>query len=236
MALVTGSASFLGGAICRKFSAQGFDLALHYRGSRAATLGLARELERMGSRSVVLRADLSNEKEVRGLVPRTVRTFGRLDVLVNNASLFLPDPPKPRYGEWNRFFSVNLFAPFLLADQAAPHLKKARGSVVNLADIYGEHPVLRGHKTYSATKAALIHWTRGLARELGPEVRVNAVSPGAFFIPKTYDRKRVAGLLSKSALQRKGEPDELAEAVYFMATHPFVTGQVLKVDGGRALS
>ena len=105
-----------------------------------------------------------------------------------------------------------------------------------MTDIYGENPILKDHAAYSASKAALLNVTKTLAVELGPEIRVNGVSPGAFFIPKSYDKKRVQSLLSKSALKRKGEPHELAEAVYFMASHPFITGQVLKVDGGRFLS
>ena len=233
--LVTGSASFLGKAICHKFAKEGFDLGLHYFSSKSKTLKLARELERMGSRVTVFKADLGNEAQTLSLIDQNARLFGRLDVLVNNASLFMPDPPKSRYRNNNVLFAANVFAPLLLAEQARPYLKKVRGSIVNLTDIYGEDPILKGYKGYCAAKAALINLTRSLAREFGPEVRVNAVSPGAFFIPKSYDRKRIEGLLAKSALKRKGEPHELAEAVYFMASHSFITGQVLKVDGGRFL-
>lgn len=235
MVLVTGSASFLGRAICRKFAEEGFDLALHYANSKKPTLELARDLAEMGTCASVLKADLSKEKEAQALIPKVMKVFGRLDVLVNNASLFLADPLRRRYRDQDNLFSINLFAPCFLIEQAAPHLKKTRGSVVNLTDIYGENPILRGYRTYCATKAALINATRSFAGVLGPEVRVNAVSPGAFFIPKTYDRKKVETLLAKSALKRKGEPSELADAVYFMASHPFITGQVLKVDGGRFL-
>jgi pteridine reductase len=233
--LVTGSASFLGRAICRKFNAEGFDLALHYGNSQKPTLELARDLARTGASVTVFKADLSKEKEAKALVPRVLKVFGRLDVLVNNASLFLPDAPKSSYRAQDDLFSVNLFAPCFLIDRAAPYLKRTRGSVVNLADIYGENPILKGYKTYCATKAALINATRSFAGELGPKVRVNAISPGAFFVPKNYDRKRIETLVAKSALKRKGEPNELADAVYFMASHPFITGQVLKVDGGRFL-
>lgn len=233
--LVTGSASFLGRAICRKFAEEGFDLALHYANSKKPTFELARDLARKGVSAAIFKANLSNEKEAETLVPKVLKVFGRLDVLVNNASLFLADPPRSRYRDQDDLFSINLFAPCLLIDRAAPYLKRTRGSVVNLTDIYGENPILKGYRTYCATKAALINATRSFAGTLGPEVRVNAVSPGAFFIPKTYDRKRIETLLAKSSLKRKGEPRELADAVYFMASHPFITGQVLKVDGGRFL-
>lgn len=234
--LVTGSASFLGKAICHKFAAEGFDLSLHYRNSRNETLGLARELRGSGANVDILKADLGMEKDVRNLVSKTVGVFGRLDVLVNNASLFLSDPPSPGYRDRHTLFAANVFAPLFLTEKAAPYLKRTKGSVVNLTDIYGENPILKGYKAYNSSKAALINLTRSLAGELGPEVRVNAVSPGAFFIPKTYDKKKAESLLVKSALKRKGKPEELAEAVYFMASHPFITGQVLKVDGGRFLS
>ena len=233
--LVTGSASFLGKAICRKFAEEGFDLALHYANSKKPTLELARDLEKAGACATTFKADLLDEPEVKALVPKVIKIFGRLDVLVNNASLFFSDLPATSYRQQSDLFSLNLFAPSLLIERATPHLKRTRGSVVNLADIYGETPILKGYKTYCATKSALINVTRSFAWELGPEVRVNAVSPGAFFIPKTYGRKKIETLLAKSALKRKGEPAELADAVYFMASHPFITGQVLKVDGGRFL-
>ncbi|HVZ79624.1 MAG TPA: SDR family oxidoreductase [bacterium] len=233
--MITGSASFLGAAISRRFAESGYDLGLHYRRSKGKTQKLSVEMEGLGIRTMILAADLEVENDVRTLVPKILKRFGRLDVLVNNASLFLPDPPLHRYQEKKSLFSTNVFAPFLLVDQAKPHLKKTKGSVVNLTDIYGEKPILKGYETYSATKAALINLTRSLARELGPEIRVNAVSPGAFFIPKTYSKEKTKSLLDKSALKRSGEPRELAEAVYFMASHPFITGQVLNVDGGRFL-
>lgn len=234
--LVTGSASFLGGAICEKFALEGFWIALHYRHSKKETLELALELEKTGARAKLFQADLEKEKQASTLIQKVTKTFGRLDVLVNNASLFSPTTQPAQYDLWTKIFATNLFAPYSLARLAAPWLKKASGSVVNLTDIYGENPILKDHAAYSASKAALLNVTRTLAAELGPEIRVNGVSPGAFFIPKNYDKKRIQSLLSKSALKRKGEPHELAEAVYFMASHPFITGQVLKVDGGRFLS
>lgn len=235
--LITGGASFLGQAISRHFAQEGFDLALHYQSSRAKTRTLEYELRALGVRTVLLEANLQNDRAAPALIQKTIKVFGRIDVLVNNASLFFPTPLKAgKAEEWKEILAVNLIAPYLLAQASYPWLKKVKGSIVNVTDIYGQTPILRDHGAYQASKAGLINVTRSLAMEMGPEVRVNAVSPGAFLIPKTYGAARKRELIARSFLKRQGRPEELAWAVHFLAVHPFVTGQVLNVDGGRSLS
>lgn len=232
--LVTGGASFLGRAISLRLAEGGFDLVLHYQNSREKTEALAQETRRLGAETLLVKADLRKAGQAPLLVRRAGRHFKRLDLLVNNASLFSPTPLSDGTpGPWLELFNVNLFAPYFLSRAAFPWLKKAGGSIVNMTDIYGENPALKDYSAYCASKSALMTLTRFLARELGPRVRVNAVSPGAIFIPKGYSRKKRNDLLNRSALRRQGTPEDIAEAVYFLASQSFVTGQILKVDGGR---
>lgn len=232
--LITGGASFLGRAVCRKFAQEGFDLVLHYQTSQGKARELARELFSLGAEVWLVKADLRKVKQVSSLITGAEKKFKRLDLLVNNASLFYPTPFTSRQlAPWLDLFNVNLFSPYFLSQAAFPLLKKTSGSIVNITDIYGENPILKDYSAYCVSKSGLITLTRILARELGPKVRVNAVSPGAIFIPKSYSQKQRNELLNRSALKRQGTPEDIAEAVYFLATQSFITGQVLKVDGGR---
>jgi pteridine reductase len=171
-------------------------------------------------------------------VHRSVQRYGRLDALVNNASSFYPTPiGEATQAQWDELFSSNARAPFFLAQAAAPHLRAARGAIVNLVDIYAERPLAR-HTIYCMAKAANLMLVQSLARELGPEVRVNGVAPGAVLWPeagKSYADQQE--LLGKSALRRAGAPEDVAGAVKFLLCDaPFVTGQILRVDGGRSLN
>jgi pteridine reductase len=239
VALVTGAARRIGAAIARHLHAHGFDLALHYRESHADMQALVAELEGRRAGSVLsLQADLADFDRLPELVARTVGRFGRLDALVNNASAFFPTPfgnATPR--EWDALFAVNARAPYFLAQAAAPHLEKAGGAIVNLADIHGERP-LRGHALYGASKAALIHLTRALALELGPRVRVNAIAPGAILWPA--EGKPAAerdALLARTPLGRTGTQEEIAATVlWLLRDATYTTGQVIRVDGGRSLA
>jgi len=233
-ALVTGGASFLGRAISLKLAGEGFKVALHCQSSLDKTKKLAAEISSFGGESFVVQADLRKPEQAGVLVQKVVTKFKGLDLLVNNASLFSPTPFETATpSQWREIFNINLFSPYFLGRGAAPALKKSGGTIVNLTDIYGEHPILKDHSAYCASKAGLICVTKMLARELGPEIRVNAVSPGAIFIPKTYSPSRKKELIRRSALKRQGTPEEIAEAVYFLSGHKFMTGQVLNVDGGR---
>ena len=239
VALITGSARRIGAAIARRLHAEGFDLALHYRGSADEMQSLASELDSARPGSVLtLQADLSGFDRLPELVAQAVGRFGRLDALVNNASAFQPTPvgtTTPQ--QWDDLFASNARAPFFLAQAAAPHLKAARGAIVNLVDIYAERP-LGGHTVYCMAKAALLMATRSLALELAPEVRVNAVAPGAILWAEneTSEAKQQA-MLARTPLARTGTPDEIAEAVrWLLRDATYVTGQVIRVDGGRTLA
>jgi pteridine reductase len=192
--LITGAARRLGAAIARALHADGYDLALHYRSSAADMQRLERDLLAARPGSVVtLQADLAEFDRLPELVARTVGAFGRLDALVNNASAFFPTPlGEATPAQWDALFAANARAPFFLSQAAAPHLRAARGAIVNLADVYASRP-LREHALYGMSKAALVHMTRALALELAPEVRVNAIAPGAILWPEG-DGRRQAGI------------------------------------------
>jgi pteridine reductase len=236
--LVTGAARRIGAAIARALHADGYDLALHHHASASEATALAVELERARPGSVLqLGADLADLDALPALVDTVVARFGRLDALVNNASAFFPTPlPSATVAQARALFAVNALAPWQLAQAAAPHLTAARGAIVNLADIHGERP-LDGHALYGMSKAALIHMTQSLALELAPEVRVNAVSPGAILWPDggKSEAERSA-LIARTPLARMGTPEEIAEAVrWLLCGATYTTGQVVRVDGGRML-
>ena len=239
VALVTGAARRIGAAIARRLHADGHDLALHYRHSQAEMLALQAELEsvRPGS-TLALQADLAAFDRLPELVARTLGRFGRLDLLVNNASSFYPTPiGTTTPAQWDDLFASNARAPFFLAQAAAPHLKATRGAIVNLVDIHGDQP-LAGHAVYGMAKAALRMLTKGLALDLAPEVRVNAIAPGAILWPDSgKSAEAQAALLSRVPMGRIGTPDDIAAAVAWLAGADagYVTGQVLRVDGGRGI-
>jgi len=234
VALVTGAASTLGQALCRKLAEEGYDLLLHYGHSRAKTQVLARELTASGVKVILLPMDLSKPASAAAALKRALQGTGRLDLLVNNAARFDKTPVSAGYTRrWDEVFCVNTFAPFALCAAAAPALTRASGAIVNIADIYAETPLLPARPAYCASKAALVSLTKYLARELAPRVRVNAVSPGVVTFPAGYVMKKRRKLVEKTALKRAGSPWEIAEAVWALASNRFITGQVLRVDGGR---
>jgi pteridine reductase len=239
VALVTGAAKRVGAQIARRLHAAGFDLALHHRASAAPMQALVDELHgRRGHSVLVLTAELADTDALPALVEATVARFGRLDALVNNASAFFPTPlGQATPAQWDALFAANAKGPFFLAQAAAPHLRASGGGIVNLADIYGERP-LKNHTIYCMAKAALIMLTQSLAKELGPQVRVNAVAPGAVMWPaegKAEHEK--AAMLANTALQRAGDPDDVAEGVrWLLQDAHYTTGQVIRVDGGRSLN
>jgi pteridine reductase len=239
IALITGAARRVGRVIARTLHDAGYDLALHYRNGKAEAEQLAAELESQRANSVLLLGcELAQIAELDKLVLRTVQRYGRLDALINNASSFYPTAiGEASETQWDELFASNAKAPFFLAQAAAPHLRAARGVIVNLVDIYAERPLAR-HTIYCMAKAANAMLVMSLARELGPEVRVNGVAPGAVLWPEagksTVEQQE---LLGKSALRRAGAPEDVAGAVlYLLRDATFVTGQILKVDGGRMLT
>lgn len=239
VALVTGSAKRVGAVIARTLHRAGYDLVVHHRQSAGAASALQAELEleRPGS-TLVMQADLAEFDRIPELVAQAVGRFGRLDALVNNASAFYPTPiGTATPSAWDDLFAANARAPFFLAQAAVPHLRDRNGAIVNLVDIYADKP-LPGHTLYCMAKAALVMMTLSLARELGPEIRVNGVAPGAVLWPESgkTDVERRA-LLDSTALQRVGEPEDVAEAVrWLLMDARYTTGHILRVDGGRSLN
>ena len=238
VALVTGAAKRIGAEIARHLHSAGYDLALHYRSSRTEMDALVAELEASRADSTLaLQADLAEFDRLPELVAHTVGRFGRLDALVNNASTYYATPlGSATPAQWDELFASNARAPFFLSQAAAPHLKASHGAIVNIADVYAERP-LAGHAVYCMAKAALVMATKALAKELGPEVRVNAVAPGNILWSDNPVKAETLDVLrERTALQRQGEPADIAEAVrWLLAGNRYVTGQVLAVDGGRNL-
>src|SRR3954470_3991926 len=213
---------------------------LHYRASAGEARLLQAELNHARAKSVALiQADLLDTGKLTSLVEQTVQTFGRLDGLVNNASSFFPTPLGDITEEsWEDLMGTNLMAPLFLAQAAAPALRKAQGAIVNLADIHAERP-LKNYIVYSIAKAGLVGLTRALARELAPEVRVNAVAPGPVLWPddESFDELSRQRIISHTPLRREGTPDDIAVAVYFlMCEASYVTGVTIDVDGGRNIA
>lgn len=238
VALVTGSARRVGAEIVRTLHAAGAQVAVHYRRSAADATALVGELNATRPQSAAgFEADLLAIAQLPRLVESVLGTFGRLDVLVNNASTFYPTPVGTiTEAQWADLLGSNLQAPLFLSQAAAPALRSAQGLIVNLVDIHGRRP-LRRHTAYSVAKAGLVMLTLSLARELAPEVRVNAIAPGPVMWPVGgADEALKADIIARTALGRLGSPRDVALAVRYFATDaPFVTGQVLAVDGGRSL-
>jgi pteridine reductase len=239
IALVTGAARRVGAEIVRTLHAAGANVVIHCHRSVEEAKVLATQLERQRPGSTaVLKADLLDDGELPLLIEATQDRFGGLNLLINNASTFYPTPLGTiTAAQWNDLIGTNLRAPLFLTQAAAPLLRRSRGAVLNIVDIHGQRP-LRDHAVYSTAKAGLIMLTRALARELGPEVRVNGVAPGAILWPESgMDAERKAKIQARTPLARHGSPADIARTVLFFAAQaPFITGQILAVDGGRSIS
>jgi len=237
-ALVTGGARRVGAEIARHLHAAGATVAIHYRNSRSEAQALTDELNaKRADSAACFAADLLQTESLPALVDAVTQRCGGPHILVNNASSFYPTP----FGElteqhWHELIGSNLKAPLFLAQASAAALKRAHGSIVNIVDIHGLRP-LPNYIIYSTAKAALIHLTKALARELAPEVRVNGIAPGPVLWPETgVDAAQRQEIVNSTLLQRAGTPADVARAVcFFAASAPFVTGQILAVDGGRSL-
>ena len=235
--LITGGGKRVGAAICRRLHAAGANLMLHYRSSAGEARLLQAELNHQRPSSVALiQADLLDFGKLSSLVEQTVQTFGRLDGLVNNASSFFQTPVGSiTLAAWNDLIGTNLQAPLFLSQAAAPALRKAQGAIVNITDIHAERP-LKNYVVYSTAKAGLVGLTRSLARELAPDIRVNAVAPGPILWPddETFDELSRQRIISHTPLRREGTPEDIAKAVHFLlADATYVTGDTVNVDGGR---
>ena len=239
--LVTGGAKRVGAAISRRLHGAGAAIAVHYRASRDEALALASELNelRPGSAEPV-QADLLQAQHLPALVQQTIHRFGRLDAVVNNASSFFAQPLAEVTDEhWDDLIGTNLKAPLFLAQAAASELRRNHGAIVNIVDIHAERP-MHGHLLYSVAKTGLSGLTRALAQELAPFVRVNAVAPGVILWPEGgewQDEESRRRIIAHTLLKREGEPDDIARAVLFLLQDaPYVTGQIIAVDGGRSIN
>ena len=237
-ALVTGGARRVGAGIVRARPGAGANVVIHCHHSLSAARALASELESARPDSAaVITVDLLDTEALPQLIGEASDRFAALHLLVNNASTFYPTPLGAiTPAQWDDLIGTNLRAPLLLAQAAAPELRRTRGALLNIVDIHGLRP-LRDHMVYSVAKAGLIMLTRALARELAPEVRVNGIAPGAVLWPDApLAEERKEKIIDRTPLGSHGSPDDVARAVLFFASDaPFVTGQILAVDGGRSI-
>ena len=239
--LITAGAKRVGAAICRKLHQRGASLMVHYRSSLEEAQGLESELNQIRPDSVALvQADLLDISQIPRLISQTIQKFGKLDALINNASSFFATPVGAvTEAGWDDLIGSNLKAPLFLSQEAAPHLKNQLGCIVNIVDIHANRP-LKNYVIYSSAKAGLSSLTRSLALELAPEIRVNGVSPGPILWPENDEWKDLSvrqSIISKTLLKRMGEPNDIARTVLFLiADAPYITGQIIVVDGGRSIN
>ncbi len=239
--LITGGAKRVGASICRLLHAHGAKLMIHYRSSLNEARSLQSELNLKRPNSVaIIQGDLLKLTVLPSLVQETVQHFGRLDVLINNASSYYSTELGTIHEEeWHDLMGSNLKAPLFLSQAAAPELRKQQGCIVNITDMHVERPK-KGYIVYSVAKAGLVTLTKSLAHELSPDVRVNAVAPGPVMWPEDnpqFDEVYRQRVISQTLLKRIGEPQDIAKAVKFLIQDaPFITGQIIAVDGGRSLN
>ena len=238
--LVTGGAKRVGAAICRRLHAAGAIVMLHYRASAGEARLLQAELNHTRPDSVALiQADLLDLPKIASIIEQTVQTFGRLDALVNNASSFFQTAVgEIQPADWEDLVGTNVRAPLFLSQAAAPALRASHGAIVNITDIHAERP-LKNYVVYSVAKAGMIGLTKSLARELAPDVRVNAVAPGPILWPddESFDELSRQRIISHTPLRREGAPEDIARAVHFLlADATYVTGETIHVDGGRHIA
>ena len=236
--LITGGARRVGAAITRRLHAAGANVLVHYRDSDSDAAKLVAELNGVRPKSAAtVKAELLAPIAPRALISAALESFGRLDLLVNNASAFFPVALGAiEASHWEELVGSNLRAPLFIAQEAAAALAKHEGAIVNIVDIHAERP-LKGYPVYSIAKAGLAAMTRSLALELAPRVRVNGVAPGAIAWPEDgqFDPSERERVVATTPLGRTGTPEDIAQAVHFLACAPYVTGQILAVDGGRSI-
>lgn len=239
VAMITGAARRIGAQLTRCLHQSGINIILHYHNSEKDAAALVEDLTTQRANSIKqVWGDLREYKDIPGLIERAVSLFGRIDVLINNASSFFPtDLGKIDETVWDNLISVNLKAPLFLTQAAAPHLKVSHGCIINIVDIHGDRP-LKGYCVYSVAKAGLVMLTKSLARELAPEIRVNGIAPGAIMWPEIENYENIhREIISRTALKRKGVSQDVSDAALFLINQAnYITGQIITVDGGRTLS
>ena len=238
-ALVTGAANRIGAKTSRTLHENGANLIIHYRNSDAAAKALAKDLNSQRADSAItLQADLGNIKRLSAMAQEATNAFGRLDILINNASSFYPTAiGEIEQSHWDDLINSNFKAPLFLSQACHRQLRENKGVIINMLDIYASIPLLN-HSLYCAAKAANQMLVKSLALELAPEVRVNGIAPGAILWPQQNDAAGLEAqqkILAKIPLQRTGDPESIAKTVIFLITNDYVTGEVIRVDGGRLL-
>lgn len=236
--LITGGARRVGAEMARTFHAAGANVLIHYRSSASAAIALTDRFNKIRPHSAAhFAAHLSTPEAPEKLLAATRLEFGRLDVLINNASSFYPTPlGSITLAQWDDLIGSNLKAPLFVAQAAAPALKASGGLIINMLDIHALRP-LKGHPVYCAAKAGLAMLTKSLARELGPEIRVNGIAPGPVLWPESgMEEAMKQEIIDKTALKRHGSPQDIARTALFLAKDaPYITGQIIAVDGGRSI-
>ena len=239
VALVTGAAQRIGAVICHTLHQAGYRIIIHYRNSATSAQALAAELNQQRPDSATtLQADLDDMAQVETLADQALAAFGQLNLLVNNASSFFPTPvADSNQQQWDQLINSNLRAPYFLSSALTPALTASQGCIINLVDIHAQRG-LAGYPIYSIAKAGLQMMTMSLAKELAPAVRVNGVSPGAILWPEAdaaLSEEEKEALLSKVPLGRTGRPEDIAQTVLYLAQAPYISGQIVAVDGGKSL-
>lgn len=240
VALITGAARRIGASLARELHHCGFNLILHYRQSHQEAQALARVFNELRPDSVItLQADLNRQDGLQSLADRACHHWQRLDALINNASAFYPTPiGTATEQEWDDLMGSNLKAPFFLSQALLKPLRHSKGCIINIADVYASRP-LKDHTIYSIAKAGNVMLTQSLARELAPDIRVNGIAPGAILWPESPQQDNadyISDILHKIPLNRRGHADDIARTARFLITEaPYVTGQIIAVDGGRSI-
>jgi pteridine reductase len=233
VALVTGAGRRVGQAIALALGAKGMKVAVHYNGSESGATETVAQLEAEGAAGMVFQADLSSDLGPKKVISEVVAAFGGLDVLVNSAAIMERTP----FGEvtaeqWDRIMSINIRAPFFVAQAAAPYLRDARGAIVNIADL-AAFETWPAYVPHGISKAGVVHMTRSLARVLAPAVRVNGIAPGTVLLPEEWDKAADERLRQTTPLARTGTPEDVSAAVIFLLESDYITGETIIVDGGR---
>lgn len=237
VALITGAAKRIGACTAQTLHSQGYNIVIHYLHSKESALKLSQKLNKLRPNSCkCVQADLTALNSIKEFAMTCTEQFNRIDVLVNNASAFFPTPiGSINQSKWHELFATNSQAPLFLSQALAPYLAKNNGAIINMTDIHGQSPLYE-HTVYSMAKASLITMTKSLAKELAPSIRVNGVSPGAILWPeKELSDNDKQAILSQIPMQRLGSKEDIANTIAFLVHAPYITGQIIAVDGGRSL-
>tara|TARA_B110000196_G_scaffold98067_1_gene85233 strand:- start:117 stop:860 length:744 start_codon:yes stop_codon:yes gene_type:complete len=236
--LITGAAKRVGAKMAEVLHSNGFNIVIHYNSSSESANNLSARLnqQRSGS-SIIIGGNLTDDSAVESLIPSVVEQTGRLDVLINNASTFYPTPIENiTLEDWDNLFGTNLKAPLFLSKHAAKYLKDSAGLIINIVDIHARKP-LKNHPIYGPAKSGLAMLTKSLARDLAPSVRVNGIAPGMILWPENEPSESIKkSILDQIPLKRSGSPEDIANcALFLIKDAPYITGQIIPIDGGRSI-